>query len=186
MLPMVGSNILQFFSIVSNLYFTAKFNCTVPGTLYDFIEECTITTTTETPPPTNITIRTSFGIILLASVISGVAIAIIILTVIMCIVIKFKVLGRNSQQNTPSSTVKTESINIIPQEKSPGNMTYNCMNQYMCAYSIHIEFPEVSANIQDQDQEGSSQEVPSRRQYINLDPDHCHPMKNPAYTHVFD
>lgn len=47
--------------------------------------------------------------------------------------------------------------------------------------SIHI--PEVVANIQDQ--EGSSQEVPSQNPtYINLDPDHCHPVKNPAYAHV--
>ena len=55
----------------------------------------------------------------------------------------------------------------------------------MYAYFIHIESPEVSVNIQDQ--EGSSQEVPSQKStYINLDPDHCHPMKNPAYVHIFD
>jgi hypothetical protein len=43
-----------------------------------------------------------------------------------------------------------------------------------------VLIPEVSANTQDR--EGSPQEVPS--QYINLDPDHCHPVKNPAYVHV--
>ena len=47
--------------------------------------------------------------------------------------------------------------------------------------SIHT--PEVVANIQDQ--EGSSQEESSQNStYINLDPDHCRPVKNPAYVHV--
>ena len=43
--------------------------------------------------------------------------------------------------------------------------------------------PEVVANTQDQ--ERSSQEEPSQNPaYINLDLDHCHPVKNPAYVHV--
>ena len=116
--------------------------------------------------------------ILLAAVIGGLAIAVIIFTVFMCIVIKFKV-GRNGQQNLRSSTVKTESINTIPQKKTPGII------MCMCAYSIHIESPDISANIQDQ--EGSFQEVSTQKStYINLDPDHCHPMKNPAYVHILD
>ena len=50
---------------------------------------------------------------------------------------------------------------------------------------VHM-IPEVSAKIQDQ--EGiSTQEVcmPSQNPtYINLDLDHCHPVKNPANVHV--
>ena len=63
-----------------------------------------------------------------------------------------------------------------------------------CKYyvSVHIvvllsidckQSPKVLANIQGQ--EGSPQEVASQYPtYINLDPDHCHPVKNPAYVHV--
>jgi hypothetical protein len=60
---------------------------------------------------------------------------------------------------------------------------------HVCIAKIHketyIHIPEVSVNIQDQ--EVISQEVPSQSPtYINLDPDHCHPViqKNPAYAHV--
>ena len=125
-----------------NLCFTAKFNCTVPGTLYDFIEECNITTMVKTPAetasvvvPTTITsisvhtptnvppTYTSFGTIilipLLTSLIGDVVIAVIlaISITIICVLIRFKV-GRSDQPiaNTPSSTV----TNTRPQAKLPG------------------------------------------------------------------
>ena len=119
-----------------NLYFTAKFNCTVPGILHD----CSITTmdkipetssivtamvtttvTTSNHMPTNIhTTHTSLGIPLLASLIGDAVIAVILAVsiTIMCVVIRVKI-GRNDQPNTPSSTV-TASTNTSPQEKSLG------------------------------------------------------------------
>ena len=52
--------------------------------------------------------------------------------------------------------------------------------------SLHASIPGPSkcpANIL-QHQGGSSQEMPSLNpMYINLDPDHCHPVKNPALNH---
>ena len=153
-----GRHILQFFSIVLNLYFTAKFNCTVLGTLYDFIEECNIIISDEMPTETTsivtamvtttvtsisnymstniLTTHTSFGIPLLVSVIGDLVIAVILAVsiFIICVIVRFKVGSLrkfNSQQNNSSSTA-TASSNTIPQEMTPGN-AYNCMNQCMCA-----------------------------------------------------
>ena len=99
------------------------FNCSVPGTLYDIIEECNITTMVKTPSettsvvtvvvPTTVTstsvhiptnsppTHTSFGIPLLASLISDVVMAVILVIsiTIICVIIRFKV-GRNGQPNT--------------------------------------------------------------------------------------
>jgi hypothetical protein len=123
----IGIPSFNFHSLL-NLCFTAKFNRTVPGTLYDFIEKCNITTIPENTSamvvtsvskhiPTNIPpTYTSFGIPLLAYIIV-IAVILIVSVTIICVVIRFKT-GRNGQPNTPSSTV-TASINTRPQEKSP-------------------------------------------------------------------
>ena len=58
MLPMVRINFILLL-IMTLTFFAAKFNCTVPGTLYDFTEECNITTTVTTLTKTTSTAITS-------------------------------------------------------------------------------------------------------------------------------
>ena len=139
MLPMVRIMTLLSYTLLFHDYFTAKFNCAVPGTLYNFIEECNITTMVKIPTETTSVVtvvvpttvistsvntptnspptHTSFGIPLLVSLIGDVTITIILAVSIMiiCVIIRFKV-GRNGQPNTPSSTV----TNTRPQAKIPG------------------------------------------------------------------
>ena len=135
-----------------NACFTAKFNCTVPGTLHDFTEECNITAMVKTPGAETTSIVTAMvtttitstsesihiatnhapictytavSVPLLASFIGDAIIVVILaisIIIIVCVIIRFKV-GRNGQTTCCTpSSSVTASINTAPQAKSLGKL----------------------------------------------------------------
>ena len=139
--------------------------------------------------PTNRSLNIPFDSTVIISVIGDIAVILTFSLLIVCVVIRFK----KGQSNTLSTT--TASMER-PQAINPGilcdlpNFQHRKVNVTVCtcnqnpAYGYFMHFPipsETLANIQCQEE--SSQEMPiPNPTYINLDPDHCQPVKNPAYV----
>ena len=101
-----------------NLCFTAKFNCTVPGTLCNFIEECNVTTTaamstektttsvvpslhtTTSKPDNNIIDEPMMNFIYVLAGIGGVILILITLVTIVCIFLCLPLAKRKSYMLT--------------------------------------------------------------------------------------